>query len=86
MNAIIGLAELMRISSEKSDIGQLRGRLSVMMSSATHLRPIITNILDLSKIEAGKMDVFLETFDIIPLLREVAETAKDSRREQAGRC
>ncbi|MEK6725780.1 MAG: ATP-binding protein [Deltaproteobacteria bacterium] len=76
VNAIIGLAELMRISSEKSDIGQLRDRLSVMMSSATHLRTIITNILDLSKIEAGKMDVFLETFDIIPLLREVAETAR----------
>ena len=76
VNAIIGLAELMRISSEKSDIGQLRDRLSVMMSSATHLRAIITNILDLSKIEAGKMDVFLETFDIIPLLREVAETAR----------
>lgn len=76
VNAIIGLAELMRISCEKGYIDQLKDRLSLLMSSATNLRAIITNILDLSKIEAGKMEVICEHFDIVKLLREVAETTR----------
>ncbi|MDI6727592.1 MAG: HAMP domain-containing sensor histidine kinase [Thermodesulfovibrionales bacterium] len=76
VNAIIGLAELMRISCEKGYVDQLRDRLSLLMSSATNLRAIITNILDLSKIEAGKMEVIYERFDIAAMLREVAETTQ----------
>lgn len=76
VNAIIGLAELMKISSEKGYIDQLKDRLSLLMSSATNLRAIITNILDLSKIEAGKMEVIYESFDIVALLRESAETTR----------
>ncbi len=76
VNAIIGLAELMRTSCEKGYIDQLKDRLSLLMSSATSLRAIINNILDLSKIEAGKMEIFCECFDIVTLLREVAETTR----------
>jgi signal transduction histidine kinase len=46
------------------------------MSSATNLRAIITNILDLSKIEAGKIEVIHERFDIAAMLHEVAETTR----------
>jgi signal transduction histidine kinase len=76
VNAIIGLAELMRISYEKGYVDQLKDRLSLLMSSATNLRAIITNILDLSKIEAGKMEVIRECFDVVAILREVAETTR----------
>lgn len=76
VNAIIGLAELMRISCEKGHVDQLRDRLSLLMSSATNLRAIITNILDLSKVEAGKMEVICECFDVVAILREVAETTR----------
>ena len=76
VNAIIGLAELMKISSEKGYIDQLKDRLSLLMSSATNLRAIITNILDLSKIEAGKMEVINESFDIAAVLKESAETTR----------
>lgn len=76
VNAIIGLAELMRISCEKGYVDQLRDRLSLLMSSATNLRAIITNILDLSKVEAGKMEVICECFDVVAILREVAETTR----------
>ncbi len=51
------LAELVKISCEKGYLNQVRERLTLLMSSATNLRAIITNILDLSKIEAGKMEV-----------------------------
>lgn len=76
VNTIIGLSELLKRSSEKGEIDKLKDRLSVLMSSAAHLRTVITNILDLSKIEAGKMDVILESFDVMPILRDVVETTR----------
>jgi len=60
----------------KGYVDQLKDRLSLLMSSATNLRAIITNILDLSKIEAGKMEVICECFDVVAILREVAETTR----------
>ncbi|MFI5293928.1 MAG: sensor histidine kinase [Thermodesulfovibrionales bacterium] len=53
-----------------------RTRLTLLMFSATNLRAIITNILDLSKIEAGKMEVIYECFDLSETLREVGETTR----------
>lgn len=76
VNAIIGLCELMKISCEKGYVDQLKDRLSLLISSATSLRTIITNILDLSKIEAGKMEVICEHFDVAAILGEVAETTR----------
>ena len=76
VNAIIGLAEMLKISCEQGYIDQIKDRLSLLFSSATSLRAIIVNILDLSKIEAGKMDVFVEEFNAAELLYEVGETAR----------
>jgi signal transduction histidine kinase len=76
INAMIGLAELMKISCEKGYLNQVTDRLSLLMSSAANLRAIVTNILDLSKIEAGKMEVIRDRFDVVKMLREVAETTR----------
>src|SRR5262249_56138399 len=76
VNAIIELAELVRMSAENGYVRQVRDRLSLLLSSATNLRSIITNILDLSKIEAGRMQVIDEEFDLPPLLREGVETTR----------
>ncbi len=76
VNAIIELTELVRMAAENGYVGQIRDRLSMLLSSATNLRSIITNILDLSKIEAGKMQYIEEEFDLVPLLREVVETTR----------
>lgn len=76
VNAIIELAELMRIASEKGHIGQVRDRLTLLMSSATSLRSVITNMLDLSKIEAGRMSVYIEPFDLAAVLQEIADTTR----------
>ena len=76
VNAIIGLAELIKMSCEKGYIDQIKDRLTLIMSGATHLRAVITNILDLSKIEAGRMEVIYENFDLMQIVREVAETTK----------
>ncbi|HEX6100815.1 MAG TPA: HAMP domain-containing sensor histidine kinase [Thermoanaerobaculia bacterium] len=76
VNAIIELAELMRLAAENGSVAQVRDRLTLLMSSATNLRSVITNMLDLSKIEAGKMSVIVEPFDLALLLQEVAETTR----------
>jgi signal transduction histidine kinase len=76
VNAIIELTELVRMAAESGFAGQMRDRLSLLLSSATNLRAIITNILDLSKMEAGKMQLIEEEFALVPLLREVVETTR----------
>ncbi|MDA8155382.1 MAG: ATP-binding protein [Actinomycetota bacterium] len=76
VNAIISLAELMKISCDKGYIGQLKDRLSLLLSSSASLKAIINNVLDLSKIEAGKMDVITEKFDVVAELDDVVETGR----------
>jgi signal transduction histidine kinase len=76
VNAMIGFTELLKIANERGNSEQIKKRLSLMISCATTLRALITNILDLSKIEAGKMEVANEPFDVTELLSEMANTAR----------
>lgn len=76
VNAIVGLAELLKIAAGKGSIEQVRERISFMVSTATNLRAVINNILDLSKIEAGKMEVKYQVVDVVSLLSEIAETTR----------
>jgi signal transduction histidine kinase len=71
LNAIIGYSEILQ--EDVADLGQqsLITDLKKIESSGRHLLGLINDILDLSKIEAGKMDVFLEDVEIVPLLEEV---------------
>jgi signal transduction histidine kinase/DNA-binding response OmpR family regulator/HAMP domain-containing protein len=71
LNAIIGYSEILQ--EDVANLGQenLTGDLKKIESSGRHLLGLINDILDLSKIEAGKMDVFLEEVEIVPLLEEV---------------
>ena len=76
VNAIIGLTELLRMAAENGSIEQINERLPMVMATATNLRGVITNILDLSKVEAGKMDVASQSVDVASLLFEIAETTR----------
>ena len=71
LNAIIGYSEI--LYEEVADLGQKDfGRdLKKIEGAGRHLLGLINDILDLSKVEAGKMDVFLEDVEIVPLLEEV---------------
>jgi signal transduction histidine kinase/DNA-binding response OmpR family regulator len=74
MNAIIGYSEM--LTEEAQDLGQedFIPDLRKINAAGKHLLALINDILDLSKIEAGKMDLFLETFDIQTMVRDVATT------------
>ncbi len=71
LNAIIGYSEILQ--EEVVGLGQegLVPDLKKVESAGRHLLGLINDILDLSKVEAGKMDVLLEDVDIVPLLDEV---------------
>src|SRR5207245_356704 len=64
LNAIIGYSEMLQ--EEAEDLGQedFTPDLQKIEAAGKHLLALINDILDLSKIEAGRMDLFLETFDI----------------------
>ena len=74
LNAIIGYSEMLMEESEELGVGQLRPDLERVRSAGQHLLGLINEVLDLSKIEAGKMDLFVEPFDVSALLHEVAST------------
>src|SRR5262249_36102765 len=76
LNAIIGYSEiLLEDAAEKGDKAPIED-LQKIESAGRHLLGLINNILDLSKIEAGKMDVFIEAVDIQGLLEEVLSIVK----------
>src|SRR6516162_2686585 len=71
LNAIIGYSEILQ--EDVADLGQdsLVPDLKKIEGAGRHLLSLINDILDLSKIEAGKMDIFLEDVEVMPLLEEV---------------
>ncbi|MGH8568153.1 MAG: ATP-binding protein, partial [Gammaproteobacteria bacterium] len=74
LNAIIGYSEMLQ--EEAEDLGQddLILDLKKIHGAGKHLLALINDVLDLSKIEAGKMDLHLETFDLAGMLQEVVAT------------
>jgi PAS domain S-box-containing protein len=69
MNAILGFGQLMRRDSELS--ARDRERLDRILASGEHLLELINNVLDMSKIEAGRMEARSTTFDLHEALRDV---------------
>ncbi len=74
LNAIIGYSEMLQEESEALGAGSLNSDLRKIHSAGRHLLGLINDVLDLSKIEAGKMDLFLESFELDALVSEVAGT------------
>jgi CheY-like chemotaxis protein len=74
LNAIIGYSEMLQ--EEAGDAGQADfiPDLKKIHSAGKHLLALINDILDLSKIESGKMELYLERFDVGALVNDVTST------------
>lgn len=74
LNAIIGYSEMLK--EEAEDLGEqsFTTDLQKIHGAGKHLLSLINDILDLSKIEAGKMTLFLEDFNVAQMVNEVAAT------------
>jgi signal transduction histidine kinase/CheY-like chemotaxis protein len=76
LNAIIGYSEILQEDAADKDDKSAIDDLQKIEGAGRHLLGLINNILDLSKIEAGKMDVFIEAVDIQALVKEVMSIVK----------
>src|SRR6185436_7003950 len=81
LNAILGFSEVLQEESIERGLQDFSADLQKISTAGKHLLGLINDILDLSKIEAGKMELHLEVFDICSLIAEVASTIE----LQAGR-
>lgn len=80
LNAIIGFSETMlNFPMMYEDIGlpvAYRGDMAQIYTSGKHLLQLINDILDLSKVDAGKLDIEVEAVELEPILKSVAATAQ----------
>jgi len=74
LNAIIGYSEMLREDAEEVGQQAVVADLDKIHGAGRHLLGLINDVLDLSKIEAGKMDLFPEEFDVAALAADVAAT------------
>lgn len=76
LNAIIGYSEMLCEDAEDAGQRTMTSDLKKILSSARHLLGVISDVLDVSKIEAGQMKVFVEPVSVRSLLDDVLPTAE----------
>jgi signal transduction histidine kinase len=76
LNAVIGYSEILLEDAELDGRGEQIGDLQKISAAGKHLLSMVNDILDISKIEAGKMDLFLDDFDLDKLIGEVEITSR----------
>jgi len=82
LNAIIGVSEMLREDAEA--LKQDTEPLDRVLGAGRHLLALINDILDLSKIEAGRMELNLETFPLAPLIADVVKTIEPLAAKNAN--
>jgi signal transduction histidine kinase len=85
LTAIIGFSEMLLAETQAEGKKEQAEDLTRINDSATHLLGLINDILDLSKVEAGKMELHLETFDVAKLAADVRDTIQPLVAKKANR-
>ena len=85
LNAIIGYSEMLEEDAQAAGNAGFTSDLQKIRSAGKHLLGLINDVLDLSKVEAGKMKLYLETFDVAAVIDEVVATAKPLLEKNANR-
>jgi len=76
LNAILGYSEMLCEEAVDKHLDQFSADLAKINAAGKHLLALINDTLDLSKIEAGKMELLLESFDVAKMIDEVASTVR----------
>src|SRR5207302_6406508 len=85
LNAIIGYSEMLEEEMRGSGPDENVRDLQRIQTAGKHLLSLINDVLDLSKIEAGKMGINLETFHLQPIVEEIVTTLKPASEKNANR-
>ena len=87
LNAIIGYSELLLDEAEDMGHEEYAPDLKKIQGAGKHLLSLINDVLDLSKIEAGKIEMYLEPFAIADMLEDVVNTIQplvQKKQKQVG--
>lgn len=76
LNAIIGYSEMLEEEAEEIGHPEIVSDLGKIRAAGKHLLALINDVLDLSKIEAGKTELYLEDLDVAAMVRDVATTVR----------
>jgi adenylate cyclase len=85
LNAIIGLTEMMVANTARFGTDKALEPLNRVHRAGSHLLGLINQVLDLSKIEAGKLELSPESVDLAPLIDEVIGTARQLAEQNKNR-
>jgi signal transduction histidine kinase len=86
LNAVIGYSEIIEEDLESGDTSASAGDLGKIRGSATHLLTLINKILDLSRIESGKLELKPAHFDLPSLVRGAMDTVKPTAAKNRSTC
>ncbi len=84
LSAVIGYSEMLEEEAEESGEAAMLADLGKIKSNAKHLLSLINDVLDLSKVEANKMDLFLEDTELSGFLQEAAGTVEGLVRRKGN--
>src|SRR5262249_14297105 len=85
LSAIIGLTDMMVANAARLGTEKVLEPLKRVHNAGTHLLGLINQVLDLSKIEAGKLELSPETVNLAPLIDEVIGTARQLAEQNKNR-
>jgi adenylate cyclase len=85
LNAIIGLTDMLVTSAARFGTEKAKEPLQRVHRAGTHLLGLINQVLDLSKIEAGKLELNPQTVQLAPLIEEVIGTARQLAEQNKNR-
>ncbi|NTW97438.1 MAG: HAMP domain-containing protein, partial [Oscillochloris sp.] len=84
LNAILGYAQLLRMGAAGGDPLVESKQLDRILAAGRHLTTLISNVLDFSKIEQGKIELKIGPVEIYPLVREVADIVLPLMQQQSN--
>jgi len=82
LNAIIGYSEMLQEDAEEFGEENFVSDLQKIQAAGKHLLELVNDVLDISKIEAGKMDLCLDTFNVAAIVDEVISTVRPAIENQ----
>ena len=85
LNAIMGYSEMLMEDAAEAGAEQTVADLEKINTSGKHLLDLINTLLDISKIEAGKMDIHLETFSVADMVKEVTAVIRPLAQKNSNR-
>lgn len=84
MNAIIGYTEILQEDARDQGYDDFIPDLQKIHGASYHLLDLINNLFDMSKIESSKMELYIETFDIAPMIQDISTTVIPLFEKQAN--